>query len=54
MQGSKDYRERASEVIEEALDDYDVEPVDTAIHNEIRQLFERTCDTEDVVLPTLD
>jgi trimethylamine--corrinoid protein Co-methyltransferase len=54
MQGSKDYRERASEVIEEALDDYDVEPVDTAIHNEIRQLFERTCDTHDVVLPTPD
>ncbi len=54
MQGSKEYRQRAADVIEEALDDYDVEPVDDAIHSEIRELFERTCNVEGVTLPTLD
>jgi trimethylamine:corrinoid methyltransferase-like protein len=53
MQGSKDHRARAAEVIEAALDDYDVEPLEDAVHDEIRQLFERTCNTEGVVLPVL-
>jgi trimethylamine:corrinoid methyltransferase-like protein len=53
MQGSKDIRKRAAEVIEAALEDYDVEPVDPRVHAEIRRLFETTCQTEGVLLPAL-
>ena len=51
MQGSKDHRARAAEVIDGLLDDYEVEPIDAALDAEIRTLFETTCETRDVVLP---
>jgi len=53
MQGSKDWRERAGEVMDEILDDYDVEPLEEVLHREIRELFTRTCKVEDVELPEL-
>jgi trimethylamine--corrinoid protein Co-methyltransferase len=54
MHGSKDWRARAAERIDEILDDHDVAPLDEALHTEIRQLFERTCNDPDVVLPAID
>ena len=51
MQGSKDWRHRAAETIDEILDDYDVEPLDAAIHHEIREIFVKTCNVENVELP---
>jgi trimethylamine--corrinoid protein Co-methyltransferase len=51
MQGSRDYRGRAGEIIEEALDDYDVPPLDVAIDGEIRELFRSTCSDPEVELP---
>jgi len=53
LQGSKDHRQRAKEVIEEALEDHDVPPVDDAIDTEIRRIFTTTCDDQGVVLPQL-
>lgn len=53
MQGSKDWRDRAAEVIDEVLDDYDVAPLDDALHREIRQLFVETCNVESVQLPEI-
>ncbi len=53
-QGSKSFKDRAAEVIEECLEDYDVEPVDPKLHQEIRSLFVRTCDEKDVKLPATD
>ncbi len=54
MQGSKAWRERAAERIEELLDDYDAEPLEDAVHREIRDLFASTCDVGDVELPARD
>ncbi len=53
LQGSKDCRRRANELIEEALDDYDVAPLDPALDDEIRHLFKSTCGDSDLVLPEL-
>jgi len=53
-QGSKKFKERAREVIEECLEDYDVEPVDPKLHAEIRRLFVSTCHEKDVELPAFE
>jgi len=54
MQGSKAFSERANELIEEHLEDYDVPPLDAALHAEIRELFASTCKVEGIVLPEID
>jgi trimethylamine--corrinoid protein Co-methyltransferase len=53
MQGSKDYRERANEIIDEALEDYDVAPLDPALDREIREIFTSTGQDDSVVLPEI-
>lgn len=50
-QGSRDWGKRANEVIDELLASYEVEPLDQKIHGEIQDLFRRTCNEPDVVLP---
>lgn len=53
-QGSSKFKERAAAVIDECLEDYDVEPVDPKLHEEIRRLFVATCDEKDVQLPAFE
>ncbi len=53
LQGSKDYRARANQLIDEALDDYDTAPLDPALDAEMRHLFASTCQDPDAVLPEL-
>lgn len=50
-QGSRDWRRRANEVIDEALNSYEVEPLDDRLHREIQDLFRTTCNEKDVKLP---
>jgi trimethylamine--corrinoid protein Co-methyltransferase len=45
-QGSRDWRARANDVIDETLAAYEVEPLDPRVHAEIRDLFKRTCREE--------
>jgi trimethylamine:corrinoid methyltransferase-like protein len=52
--GSKTFRDRAREVIEACLDDYDLEPLDPALHAEIRTLFQTTAHDRDVRLPVFE
>jgi trimethylamine--corrinoid protein Co-methyltransferase len=51
MTGSRRMGERAREIIEGALEEYDVAPLDPALHTEIRRLFASTCSDPEVVLP---
>lgn len=50
-QGSRDWRKRANEIIDENLASYEVEPLDAKMHKEIQDMFRRTCSDKDVVLP---
>jgi trimethylamine--corrinoid protein Co-methyltransferase len=50
-QGSKDWRARAGEIIDEQLASYELEPLEEKLHAEIRGLFVRTCNEKDVKLP---
>jgi trimethylamine---corrinoid protein Co-methyltransferase len=50
-QGSRDWRKRANEIIDENLASYEVEPLDAKLHKEIQDMFRRTCLDKDVVLP---
>lgn len=50
-QGSRDWRARANEVIDETLRSYEVEPLDPKVHAEIQDLFHRTCNEKDITLP---
>jgi len=50
-QGSRDWRKRANEVIDENLASYEVEPLDPQLHKEIQEMFKRTCSEPDVKLP---
>lgn len=50
-QGSRDWRARANEVIDETLAAYEVEPLDPALHADIQEMFRKTCKEQDVVLP---
>ena len=50
-QGSRDWRKRANEIIDENLSSYEVEPLDAKLHKEIQDMFRRTCSDKDVVLP---
>jgi trimethylamine---corrinoid protein Co-methyltransferase len=51
-QGSRDWRRRANEVIDETLAAYEVEPLPEKTHEAIRDLFRRTCKEEGVSLPS--
>ena len=52
-QGSRDWRARANEVIDDTLAAYEVEPLEAKVHAEIQDLFRRTCKEESVTLPAL-
>ena len=54
MQGSKEWRQRAAETIDEILEDHDAEPIDESIDDEIRRLCQTTCNEPDVELPAID
>ena len=53
-QGSRHWRQRALEVIDETLAAYEEEPLAPALHKEIQDLFRSTCNEKDVVLPALE
>ena len=50
-QGSMTLEERAKELIDEALFDYDTAPISEDLHTEIRELLARACGKEDADLP---
>ena len=50
-QGSRDWRARANEVIDETLAAYEVEPLERRVHDEIRQLISSTCSDPGTALP---
>jgi len=51
MQGSRDWRARALETIDERLGAYEEEPLPAATHDAVRHLFETTCSEKGMVLP---
>ncbi len=51
-QGSRDWRRRALDTIDETLGRYEEPPLDPALDADIRDLFLRTCDAPGLVLPT--
>jgi trimethylamine:corrinoid methyltransferase-like protein len=53
-QGSKSWRDRAVEVVEETLAAYDEPPLDSALHRDVQDMFRRTCKEEGAVLPEFD
>jgi trimethylamine--corrinoid protein Co-methyltransferase len=53
-QGSRDWRARANETIDETLAAYELEPLPAADHREIRELLAKTCRSEEAfTLPEL-
>ena len=54
MDGEKTFRDRAAEVIGESLSNYDLEPLNPRLHSEIRNLFQRTANDNDVTLPLFE
>jgi trimethylamine--corrinoid protein Co-methyltransferase len=50
-QGSRDWRTRANEVIDETLANYEVEPLDQRLHGEIQHLIRSTSSDPGVTLP---
>ena len=52
--GKATFRDHAGEIIDEALDDYDVEPLPDEVHREIHSLFKKTAEDSDLKLPKLD
>ncbi len=53
MQGSKDWKRRAGELIDERLEDYDGEPLDPAVDAAAREIFAAAC-ADGVDLPRLE
>ncbi len=51
MQGSKQHPERAREIIDQALEEHDEEPLGEDFHKEMQDMFRKTCLTKDVELP---
>jgi trimethylamine:corrinoid methyltransferase-like protein len=51
--GKKRWRDRALAVIDERLEAYEEEPLEPALHEDIQEMFRRTCHERDVVLPAL-
>ena len=54
LDGEKGFRERAADVIDECISNYDLEPLEDKMHAEIRNLFERTANDKDVRLPAFE
>jgi len=52
MQGEMNLRERALEKIDQLLDDYEEEPLDDALHAEMRDLLSSTCSEPGIELPS--
>jgi trimethylamine--corrinoid protein Co-methyltransferase len=52
-QGSRDWRARANAVIDEKLAEYEVEPLERRLHDEIGALFRRTSREQGITLPAL-
>jgi trimethylamine--corrinoid protein Co-methyltransferase len=50
-QGSRDWRRRALDMIDETLGRYEEPPLDAALDRDIQDLFRRTCNEPGVVLP---
>jgi trimethylamine--corrinoid protein Co-methyltransferase len=53
-QGARSWRSRAVETVEETLAAYDEAPLDDSLHRDIQDMFRRTCNEADVVLPSFD
>jgi trimethylamine:corrinoid methyltransferase-like protein len=53
-QGSRNWRQRALEVIDETLAAYEEEPLPSSLHEEIQGLMRRTCKEEVTALPALE
>ena len=51
MQGSKEIRARAAEVIGEKLEDYEVAPLEPALDREAREIFARAAGLDEAELP---
>ncbi|MFN8574975.1 MAG: trimethylamine methyltransferase family protein, partial [Gemmatimonadaceae bacterium] len=54
VQGSRDWRARALEVIDETLGAYDLEPLPSAITAEIQGLITKTCQESGFAVPAFD
>jgi trimethylamine--corrinoid protein Co-methyltransferase len=52
--GEKTFRDRAADAISESLSNYDLEPLDSKLHSEIRNLFTTTANDKDVRLPSFE
>jgi trimethylamine--corrinoid protein Co-methyltransferase len=52
-QGSRDWRARANEVIDDALANYEAAPLEPRVHAEIQGLIRRTCQDTGIVLPVV-
>lgn len=52
-QGSRDWRARANEVIDETLAAYEVEPLDAGLHADLRAMFQATGLDRDATLPEI-
>jgi trimethylamine:corrinoid methyltransferase-like protein len=53
-QGSRDWRARALEVVDETLAAYEEEPLPRKLHDEIQAMLRRTCHEEVTALPALE
>jgi trimethylamine:corrinoid methyltransferase-like protein len=51
-QGSRTWRTRALDVIDETLGRYEEAPLDPSLHRDIEDLFRATCSDPAVVLPS--
>jgi trimethylamine--corrinoid protein Co-methyltransferase len=51
--GSKTFRDRAADAIAECLENYEVDPLEEKLHQEIRELFQKTANDPGVRLPAL-
>lgn len=54
VQGSRDWRARALEVVDETLAAYDEEPLPDPLHREIQELITRSCNEPGVSLPSFE
>jgi trimethylamine--corrinoid protein Co-methyltransferase len=52
--GERKWRDRALEQVEAALESYDEAPLPRALHEEVRDLFKKTCKVPDLSLPAVE
>ncbi len=53
-QGSKSWRHRAVEIVEDTLAAYEEPPLDPAFHRDVQEMFRRTCKEEGAALPAVE